>query len=324
MKKIKITENQALMLKNLDKPKKIRVTESQYKRLVEMSEPNKNVDLYTFGNEVKEFLKGLLTDHKTAGISPFWETAGTTRLDVFNAMKELGLVTIINDGGKNQVRVVNNGIKRKIKSIYEKLIGDTIDEADAPYDDTTKYSQRKPIKGLFTLTYYNDEFAILNAPKGAYFFYYKNIDKNDFLDYAETEMLGKDSFGETTIDGEAIQGYVNNNYKSMSVGDGINSYEAGDDLVKIDNEVKHDILNTWGSNDKINKALSVVTEGAIEETTVAGASADGGSSGPFVGNKFFARSKSTAPAFKKQQYNGGKIVGTPIDGNAGDLTKNMK
>jgi hypothetical protein len=104
----------------------------------------------------------------------------------------------------------------------------------------------------------------------------------------------------------------------------MDSYESGDDLVKINNEVKNSILGTWGPNPKIEKALSMVTERAIEETTVAGASADGGSSGPFVSNKFFARSKSTAPAFKKTQYNKGKIVGTAIDGNAGDLTKNMK
>ena len=329
MKRIKVTENQAKMLQMFDKPKNIKITETQLNMVLESlgqqvsnnfkkygkqikgfrveaaqtslvhNEPT--IELYDFAKEIIEFLKGLMINPGKAGFTSVWEQMGSTRNDVYKKMRDLGIVSIIENGEGKEFRVVRKNLKRKIRNLYNSLTENKpetmkgIDEdggypagaehdSRAPYNDNSTYTQRKETPEIFKVIYYNPEIAILESKGNLYFFYYENIDKKDFIEYSEVPYENtRDGYeySDFDIDAYAIQGYVNDNIKNMVPGAGLDSFEQGDDFVKIDNEVKQGILSTW-PNEKLATVLSKVSE-----DTVAGASGGGlfggGSSGPFVG-----------------------------------------
>jgi hypothetical protein len=320
MKKIKVTENQAKMLQMFDTPKNIKITERQLNLVLESlgQQVSSNfkkygkqikgfrveaaqtplvynqqiVELYDFAKEIIEFLKGLMIKPGEAGFTPVWEQMGSTRNDVYKLMRDLGIVSIVENGSGKEFRVIRKNLKRKIKNLYDSLTQNNkpvtdIDEdsgyypsgaendPSAPYNDNSEYTQRKKVPITYKVIYYNPEIAILENNGGLYYFYYENIDEKDFIDYSEVPYEHtRDGYEyyDFDIDGEAIQGYVNDNIKHLSMGSGLDDFEQGVDFIKIDKEVKDAILSTW-PNEKLAEVLSQV----IETTGAAG------SSGAFVG-----------------------------------------
>ena len=184
------------------------------------------------------------------------------------------------------------------KSLFDNIDEDAGDypmgadmDSRAPFNEpetlktTPKIVKNKKYSELYT----NDEISILKDEfNNKYLFNYDHIGKSEFFDYIElpyTTSKGEDGLADYEydyenfiIDGDVIENYVNDNLNTLSLGKGVEGMEDNNDLVLIDEELKNQIIKFWSNDDNILKYLS------MDETTVAGASSQGGSSGPYVGN----------------------------------------
>lgn len=252
------------------------------------------VDLLTFAQETLQLLKEILTDPSQAGLSPFWRELGISRGELFGFLSDLGLITAITVQGVKKYGVVRKNLVRNIKRLYNfiktnktqpetnieedgRLPAGTANDPDAPWNRDDKTTERTHVPINYKLVYKNNEMAILSRGDKLYFFYYASIDKKEFEMFSEIPVTsyGPDDYdyGDWDIDGEAIELYVNYNITHLTIGNGIDAYESGVDIVLIDNAVKNEILNTFGPDEQLSSVLS-----SIEEATMAA-----GSSGSFVG-----------------------------------------
>jgi hypothetical protein len=108
------------------------------------------------------------------------------------------------------------------------------------------------------------EIAILNAPSGMYLFDYADIDRKEF---PNTEY---------ELDIEDITDYVNHNLARISKGDGLDGFNAGAQLVKIDEPLKEELINLYSYDKKLVSVLS-----RLQEMTGSGSS--GAFTGPLSG-----------------------------------------
>lgn len=109
----------------------------------------------------------------------------------------------------------------------------------------------------------NMEMVILKK-KGTddyYAFYCGNLDKEDLYDYGEIEQtyVGKDEDGfpeyeydydNFEITPDVIERYVNDNLSNLQIGEGIDDYESGMDMVKMDGETVKEIIDTFSIDPK--------------------------------------------------------------------------
>lgn len=100
-----------------------------------------------------------------------------------------------------------------------------------------------------------------------YVFMHSNYGDSDFAPYSEHEetYVGKDEEGnpdfeidysDVYIDEKVVARYVNDNLKSLSVGQGMEGWSNGEDLVKIDNELASHIFDTWPEDSELFTAMS--------------------------------------------------------------------
>lgn len=145
-KRIKITESQVKLLQSIAEgklDKKIKITESQYKRLFENENDAKTlqedgsiaVEFLSFANEAINYLKELLTDPSTAGMSPFWIKMGVTRGELYSTLADAGIIVAAGnaaiEGGKKLVKVRKKNLIMLLKKVYNEF-------SEKPrYDNTT-------------------------------------------------------------------------------------------------------------------------------------------------------------------------------------------
>ena len=93
----------------------------------------------------------------------------------------------------------------------------------------------------------NDEIAILSK-KGSndlYAFWF-NDDKEEMKPYGYDDVNISD----------VVENYLNDNLNKISKGDGLNDWELGRQLVRIDSALKQDILDVWDKDKNIQKVLN--------------------------------------------------------------------
>ncbi len=168
------------------------------------------------------------------------------------------------------------------------------------------------------------EIAILKAPSGMYAFDYVDIDRNEF---PNTEY---------ELDIDDIADYVNANLAKISKGDGIDGFNAGAQLVKIDEVLKNELIDLYSYDKNFISALSrlaemtssassgaftgplsgpskpvakgltpsedIVDEDTIEETTTTA------SSGSYVQPQIWAKDKKNWKGAAATQYPNGEMV----------------
>jgi hypothetical protein len=150
---------------------------------------------------------------------------------------------------------------------------------DAPWNQRDDvYSDKiNPENKQFNIAANTGESAIFEKNGELYYFYYGNMDKDDFKDYADVPKLyvGKDEDGmpdydegEWEIDDEVVSNYLNDNVDSLNVGYGQESYDNGAEFVKIDEPLKSEILSvpSFKNNPDVAKALGQ----SVDEVTAMG------------------------------------------------------
>jgi hypothetical protein len=120
MKRIKITEAQALMLNKSAKKRKLKLTETQLKNIVEKMSGGDNVtaqfnksfskyrpklkfegelnesftvDLLEVTQKLIEYVIGVLTDEGQEGLDPFWRDIGVTKGELYSLITDAGLLS---------------------------------------------------------------------------------------------------------------------------------------------------------------------------------------------------------------------------------------
>jgi hypothetical protein len=122
----------------------------------------------------------------------------------------------------------------------------------------------------------NREITILKDPQGQmHAIYHDSIDREEFYPYASVERkyVGKDEDGypeydydydNVEIDGDVVANYVNDNLASLSKGEGVEDWESGVNLVKLDDGLKQELLSLYDKDNNIIKLLGSVDESESE------------------------------------------------------------
>lgn len=233
-------------------------------------------------NEVQNLIKYMY--RKDENFSPFWTQNGLTYEDICNnlmdkkmVVSENGKFTISKALGEPQkaIEMIENTLREMIGS--ENLTELDNYPAGAETDPRAPFNQRepevsKPIEPSqhnFKLVGMGREIALFKGQDGLYVFYHDNLGENELNNYSEREkyFIGKDEVGDAEYEygdfeksPEAIENYVNDNLQSLSIGDGMNSYEEGSDLVKLDDDLKNYILSLYDKDKQIIKVLGSVSE----------------------------------------------------------------
>jgi hypothetical protein len=332
MKKIKITEAQAKLVKSLteeddahESPLKInkglrpstQMTNNFKKETKglglkfenELLNEGITMELIELAQEVLSFVREVYADPSTKNISPFWQSLGMTAGEVKELLTDVGLMTVATLKGASYFG--KKDIVGKIRKLYKKLRqlifkkkGETKEKAvntfktnveednsnlpagvsdnDPHFNPPKTERPNSSNESLFNVLWFSDDLVILEA-KGEQYAYY-HPDAEDIEHYADREVIGYEQDDEGDyhpeyhedyeIDEEAIANFVNDNYKTIGVGEGIEGWNNGL-ITKIDDETRADILSAWSEPD-LQQIL-----GGLDET-------DSGSSGQYTGGNPFS------------------------------------
>jgi len=172
-------------------------------------------------------------------------------------------------------------------------------------DKETQYTSKAPkvFKGIGM----GRELAILSGPDGNYIFDYSNFGRDD-LPNANYELELED-----------IVDFVNDNYKDQSkirMGSGLQSFETGDDLVKLDDELKAELSALYSKDVKFIALLNKIDE-------MTSSSSSGAFVGPMGGashNKNITRGYTPAKEINKIINNEDEVYGNKIEEEVIDET----
>lgn len=234
---------------------------------------------------------------KSDDFSPFWAENDLTYDDICDALCASKLV-VKKDGGYELCKSLGSP-EKAIKAVEEELramLGndktpkDELEEGDwfdylpnHPANQADpQYSKGTHIKNpKLQVVGYNGEFAFVKGEDGIlYAFYYDGIDRDEFLDYVDREIIGAEPDGEGgydneysdewDIDDDVLSDYINDNISGLKVGEGLDAWESGDfDLVKIDNELRQDFLEMYDKDPMVTKTLGGLNENETEDEKMA-------------------------------------------------------
>jgi hypothetical protein len=300
---------------------------------------------------ISKFIENIWMNPSQHGLDGVFKQNGITWGDITTYLTSVGILSAIGTG----IFKVNNFFKRRFsddsKASMDEKIEDinkmakiAVNDPKAPWSAnhlknpegqvkiTSDVEEGTPITTapkMFKPVEMGKEIAILNAPSGMYMFDYGEVDKSEFSSYDSNSYHDL-----TTI--EDIAEYVNDNLAKISKGDGLDGFNAGAELVKIDEPLKEELINLYSYDKKLVSVLSrleemtgsgsagaftgplsgpakpaakglnpsedLMGEEAIEETT--GAS----SSGSYVQPQIWAKDKANWKGAAATQYPNGEIV----------------
>jgi len=280
-----------------DKISVVKITKEQYNRIFAsglIKENNVNrvepeaIASDGFKNEIIELVKFLYRENKD--LSPYWEQHGLSYDEICKVLTSKNI--LISKNGKHEISKSLGSPEQALstlESTLKSLIGEDEEieteavnvpygaenDSNAPVNQETNYSKptipnSEPLKVIL----YNREMAILKGADGSYYaFFYDSVDRNDFAQYAEREetLVGKDDtgdpdieFGDFEINNDVIQGYVNDNLVNLSKGEGLQAWEQGIDIVRIDSELKQELISMYDKNKQISNILGSIQENSDE------------------------------------------------------------
>ncbi len=245
--------------------------------------------------ETLELIKYLY--RKSEEFSPFWAENDLTYDDICDALEASKLV-VKKDGGYELSKSLGspdkaiNAVEQELRAMLgnDKTPKDELEEGDwfdnlpdhPANQSEPQYSKGTHIKNpkLIVLGY-NGEFALVKGEDGTmYAFYYDGVDKDEFVDYVDREVIDTYPDGEGgydvdysddwDIDDEVLTDYINDNISGLKVGEGLDAWESGDfDLVKIDNELKQELLDMYDKDPMVLKTLGGLNENETEDEKMA-------------------------------------------------------
>ena len=239
--------------------------------------------------ETLELIKYLY--RKTEDFSPFWAEHDLTYDDICDALESKGLI-IKQDGKYTLSKSLGSAeeAKQAVENELSKMIGgekEEIEEGDwfdshpdhpaNQPDPSYSKASIKPNQLSFEGLYSNGEIVLLKDKSGQlYSFYYDNVSEDELnslaydLGFAEEEYVGKDEDGMPEFDyhynwrgnqdeePEVLAAYADG--IANEAGEGLEDWENGVELVKIDDELRNELLSLYDKDAKLSSILSGVNE----------------------------------------------------------------
>lgn len=247
--------------------------------------------VYTLKQETEDLIAYLY--RKTDNFSSFWGDNDLTYDDICDGLLSKNL--IIKKDGKFEVPK-SLGDREKAKQLIQNELTNMISGDITPKDEIeegdwfdslpnhpanqpdSKFSQGTHIKDpKLKVIGYNGEFAFVETETGElYAFYYDNIDRNDFEEYVDKEIIGSEPDDEGgyyneysddwDVDDEVLTDYINDNISSLKVGEGVDAWESGDfQLVKVNDELRQDLLGMYDKDRMVVRTLGSLNENETED-----------------------------------------------------------
>ena len=236
---------------------------------------------------------------KSDEFSPFWGENDLTYDDICDALEARKLV-VKKDGAYELSKSLGspdksiNAVEEELRAMLgnDKTRKSELEEGDW-FDNLPNHPANQPDPQYSRGTHvknpklqvmgYNGEFALIKAEDGTmYAFYYDGIDRDEFVDYVDREVIDTypdgeggydvDYSDEWDIDDEVLTDYINDNISTFKIGEGLDAWESGDfDLVKIDDELKQDLLDMYDKDPMVLKTLGSLNEneGETEDEKMA-------------------------------------------------------
>lgn len=149
-------------------------------------------------------------------------------------------------------------------------------DSKAPWNEKEASTTKPnfPTETKLTPVAHNREITILKGPdESLYVFYNESVDKKEYMDYASVPRtyVGKDEEGQpeydydfdaVEIDGDVVGHYINDNLANLTKGEGVEAYEQGINLVKIDEPLKQELLSLYDKDKNVAKLLGPIEEEA--------------------------------------------------------------
>jgi hypothetical protein len=232
--------------------------------------------------EVEELIKFFY--RKSDKLTPFWSENNLSYdefcdnlLNKKIIIKKDGLIELSKSLGSSE------NAKKTLEDELRNLLNDNKSEVNEGdwFDNSSNNPSNRPDpvynKGVkipnpsFNVIGYNGEFALVQGNGGMYVFYYDNIDKSEFEEYADKVAIDSypsgdggtdyDYSDDWDIDDEVLENYINDNLKTIKIGKGLAAWESGEyNLVLIDDELKEELLYMYDKDPMIIKYLGSVNE----------------------------------------------------------------
>jgi len=240
------------------------------------------LDSNDLSQEVTKLLQFLYRESNV--LSTFWEENGVEYNDIISKLEKAKLITSKN--GLYSVNKVGSAeeVKDKIKTELQSMLPNTkteLEEENYSMNSTSENNNRgNPTNNIsFKAIAMNDEFVILKTNNGELFIFdYLAIDREEFKEYSEREVLDKypntdggydidyDDYFE--LDENSINGFLDDNYGNVETGEGLSDWESGNfPLVKVDEELKDFIKNMYDKNQVVLNSLTEMDDDRLIDTT---------------------------------------------------------
>ena len=291
-----------------NRPKLVKITKEQFDRIFksnsinESSQLNQSVESKGIEKETLDLIEYLY--RKTDEFSPFWGENDLSYDDICDALESKNLI-IKKDGGYMLSKSLGSPEEAisAVEAELNNMIGGTdkiqkkeIEEGDW-FDNLSNHPANQPDpvytkasidsgKLSFDPLYFNGEICLLKDKSGQlYILNYYDIDEKDLdsvaydLGYVEKEYIGRDEDGDPEF--EYHYNWRENDDEELTVmaayadeisdkaGEGLQDYNNSVELVKIDDELKADLMDNYDKDTKFISLLSNINEGETEDERMA-------------------------------------------------------
>jgi hypothetical protein len=299
MKKIKLTKEQydklvklnLIQENNVDKLFKTSLSKTKVHDLKYMPEekitlgskfnikkplPNIKNNLNEELNKLLEYIYGLNEE-----FSPFWENNNLSYDDICEILESKGYLVKKENTYKVSKKLGDvKTVKEQMLNTLNEIVGNIEEDSNVPFgadfDSNAPWRTEDPhiSKGekskdkFINVKYKNPEIAILSDINTGdlFVFYHADLDSNVLANYAtrhgfpdaDGDIEYQDDFD---IDEEVLENYINDNFQKISKGSGLQDFESGKvDMVKIDDEVKQELLELYDKDSELVLVLNPIAE----------------------------------------------------------------
>lgn len=257
--------------------KKIKLTKEQYSRLFGKKPLNESIEYKELHGAILSLIKALYNndlDLQKSLDSQVWIKNNTNSKEIRNFLCGIGLLIQNKEGGYTIPKKYKDNLFDKPEKAVEYIEKALTQYFKNNFDSTKKELETEAIGSntdQLDIVAINDEIAIFkNKTNDLFVLYHGDLDNNALSDVADREkvMVGRDEEGDPDFEytseieknSELLDKYVNANYNTLSKGEGVNDFEQGKQLVKIDDSLKNELLALYDKDKTIVNSLSTIQE----------------------------------------------------------------
>lgn len=145
-------------------------------------------------------------------------------------------------------------IKEELESVFsENYPLGTQNDPNSPWNQIDAIPKTSANEHPFKILGWYQDSAFFEKGGKYYLFAVESVDNSEYSEYAAREEFynGRDEdgmsdvdYGDWSMDEDVIDNYVNDNYKNLTYGHGLEDYENGVQMIEIDGDLLEDLMRT--------------------------------------------------------------------------------